>query len=651
MPLPILTCATAWDVQKNVALASKTTSLGDGYQQFGLMSLNAERVDWSVKSPALTKVVADSILSQLATFQGITAFLWSPDNGVNIPREAFFCDKWTLTPLGIDAYEIAATFTRDLLAPTSAYINTIDPTVILPMLEGGVNFLNTYISDSVPFATNSSGVVSNAFHVTVNRGNYIPSGSGTSEVQAKLILAMTQVNKSAVSASIKNLALYYAAYYGEALLSYFYAETIPSVPEAQNWLPHWLVTARSSQPLQGQLASNPLNDGYFNLQLNFVNGIAYIPPGTPNYGDKLSQIYKIYPTTSKLLYQNVYSPIDVGAAYTFSYFVDSASNQVYPSTSSYSGYVQVPTSLEVSGKIVLTSNFTGVAVVVYSTVDTSTTVAANTFIETYPIRRLTASPIEKNHSFVTSGILDDAFGELYNVTGNNKWLTARAANKYSTILAAQVISDTYLFKTDTTTFYAFSYPGTQFQLTNNTTPGTIQRLANGWIQCDIYVIDNSSHLVGSISQPQSLTGTLSVGKFLVGSISQPQVLTGILSASNVNTLIGSINQPQVLTGTLSLGNPLIGSISQPQVLTGNLSIGNALIGSISQPQVLTGTLSSSNANALVGSISQPQVLTGTLSVGKALIGSIVQPQVLTGNLTSTATSSVTPTVAYLLLFN
>ena len=100
MTLPILTCATAWDVQKNVALASKTTSLGDGYQQFGLMSLNAERVDWSVKSPALTKVVADSILSQLATFQGITAFLWSPDNGVNIPREAFFCDKWTLTPLG-----------------------------------------------------------------------------------------------------------------------------------------------------------------------------------------------------------------------------------------------------------------------------------------------------------------------------------------------------------------------------------------------------------------------------------------------------------------------------------------------------------------------------------------------------------------------
>ena len=485
MPLPILTCATAWDVQKNVSLVSKTTDLGDGYKQFTLLSPNPERVEWAVKSPSLTKAVADSILSQLATFQGITAFLWSPDNGLNIPREAFFCDKWTLTPLGINAYEITATFTRDLLAPTSAYINTINPSVILPMLEGGVNFLNTYIRDAVPFATNSSGVVSDAFHVNVNQGNYIPSGSGTSEGQAKLILAMTQVSKSAVSSSIKTLALYYAAYYAEALLSYFYAETIPSVPEAQTWLPHWLVTSRSSQPLQSPVTSNVSNSGYFNLQLTFSNGVGFIPTGAPNNGDKLSQVYKVYPTTSKLLYQNVYSPLDVGSEYSINYFVDSRQYRVFPSTDSYSGTPQFQSLSENSGKIVLTSNFNGNATIAYSIVDT-TTVLANKFIETYPILRLTASPIEKNHSFISSGVLEEAFRELYSLTGDSKWSKAQLSNKYSTIQTASVANDTYAFKTDTSTFYAFSQPGTQLDLTNNNNPGTIQRLVSGWIECVIY---------------------------------------------------------------------------------------------------------------------------------------------------------------------
>jgi len=490
MALPILTCATAWDVQKSVSLVSKTTALGDGYQQFTLLSPTPERVEWAVKSPALTKAVADSILSQLATFQGITAFLWSPDNELNIPREAFFCDKWTLTPLGINAYEIAATFTRDINSQCLAFAGNINETVIPAMLEGAINWLSTYTRDTQPLVANAQGVSVNAFHTVVGRGGYFPPSSGTSEGQVILIKALMMARKTVISAGVKTTALNLATLYSTALISYFYGEAIPTVATTQLWFPHWLVNSKEPFVSKGKLATKSINNGFFNVQVSFTNGVGTISSGTPNFGETLSDVYRVYSTDGKLLWQNVYAPVAQGTEYSVNYWVSNTqllgtNYQVFPTSSGSSGQSPVVTA-ETTGKIVLNNTtFTGNAIVVYAAY-IGVTIAKNTGFEAYPFwRQLLTSPQEKSHALDVSAWASEAFELMRDATGDSKWQQAYDANKYSTVIAALVANNSFLYKIDTTVTDAFSYPGTQLVISNNSSGGTATRLGDGWVQATI----------------------------------------------------------------------------------------------------------------------------------------------------------------------
>lgn len=492
MAQPLLLLPQSWETQRTIKLAVKSTVLGDGYSQDMLIGTQPEIVEWKVKSPALTKVQSDLALSNLKTFSGVQAFSWSPDNGATIPLEPFYCYKWSVNPLGPDAYEISGTFIRDTEGQCISFAQFLDTTALLTMAEGGINFLDTYTRDTQPSVANAQGVTVNAFQTVPGRGGYFPPSSGTSEGQVLLIDAILKTRKLDISGVAKTTALNLATTYANALVTYFYQEAIPAIPTANLWLPHWLINSKEPFTSKGKVAPNGkfLNNGFFGVQVSFSNGIGTISYGSPNFGAELSDVYQIYTPNGKLLWQNVYSPLYSGTKYLINYWVSNiqlkgSNYRIYPNTGSSSGQSPLFTT-ESAGKIVLNDlSLTGNLIVIYSSY-VGPTIAKNEGFEAFPMwRKLGSSPKEKNHALDVSAWLDNAYTELFDATNNAQWNLAKAANKHSTVLAAQIANSSYLFKKDLTTNDPFSYPGTQLIVSNNTAGGTATRLVDGWVEATI----------------------------------------------------------------------------------------------------------------------------------------------------------------------
>lgn len=501
MPQPLLVLPQAWDTTKSITIAIKSTKLGDGYSQDMMCGTQPELVEWNVKSPALTKLAADTALANLKNFSGVTAFSWSPDNGVTIPVETFYCYKWTVNPLGPDAYEIAGVFVRDSAGQCVAFSQFIDTSALLPMVEGTINHLNSYTRDTQPLVANAQGVTVNAFQTVAGRGGYFPPSSGTSEGQVLLIDAILKSRKLAINPTVKNTALNLATLYANALVTYFYQEPVPSTLAAATgglWFPHWLINSKESFPSKGKVAPNGkfLNNGFFDVQVAFVNGVGTISSGNPNFGEKLSDVYQVYTTDGKLLWQNVYSPLYKGVSYSVNYWVSNnrllgTNYRTFPSTASSSGQRPVVTN-ETAGKIVLNNtSITATLIVVYAGY-VGPVIPKNAPLEAFPAWRPTeSSPKEKNHALDVSGWLENAYTELLEATGDAKWNRARIANEHSTVIASQVANASYLFKKDLTTTDPFSYPGTQLVVSNNSAGGSAIRLSDGWVQA---TVNNGSDL-------------------------------------------------------------------------------------------------------------------------------------------------------------
>jgi phage-related protein len=97
-----------WGATKKASLPLSINKLGDGYQQIvfqGLVQINEE---WNITSPALIGTQVDQILNELRRLSS-TSFLWSPNNGV-IDYQEFTCDEWQKIRLGVNQYQITATF-------------------------------------------------------------------------------------------------------------------------------------------------------------------------------------------------------------------------------------------------------------------------------------------------------------------------------------------------------------------------------------------------------------------------------------------------------------------------------------------------------------------------------------------------------------
>ncbi|MBN3993821.1 MAG: phage tail protein [Nostoc sp. NMS2] len=118
MPTPILELAPTWSATKRVTVPVSRTKLGDGYEQIVAEGTTGAIEEWDVQSPSLLTAVAQDKLSQLETFSGVTAFYWSPDNSVYIPRKTYTCEGWKVIRLGNNYQQITATFKQQLPSPS-----------------------------------------------------------------------------------------------------------------------------------------------------------------------------------------------------------------------------------------------------------------------------------------------------------------------------------------------------------------------------------------------------------------------------------------------------------------------------------------------------------------------------------------------------
>lgn len=508
MSIPTLILPSQWETKKTTTLIENSTELGDGYIEYMSVGLNPVKVEWDVKSPILTRNKVNLVIDQLERFAGFINFSWSPDNGISVPPAVYFCEEWDVTPYAPNAFMIEAKFISNGEGECIALAANTDIPLIKSYLEGMINFFNTYTRTSLPMVANAQGVTVNAFHTVDGRGGYFPPSVGTSEGQSIMIEGLLMARKAIDNPTIKTTALNLALLYSNALIQYFYQEAIPTVANSKIWLPHWLVNAKQSFISKGILRSKAINSGYFDIPIVFNDGIGYIPTGDPNWGDKLSDVYRVYSTNGKLLWQNVYAPVSFGTEYSINYWVaqsqlNSSGYRTYPNSSSSGGSVPSQTS-ETIGMIVLNSDFTGTLLVVYSAY-TGDTIGINEPLEAYPIIRPTQSnPKEKNHALDVSAWCHNVFTELYDATGNIQWKRAKDANIYSTVLASQVINDSYLFKIDSTSTDPWSYPGTQLIISNNSAGGIGSRTSSGWVKADI---NNGSELY-PVAELQNFAVTL-----------------------------------------------------------------------------------------------------------------------------------------------
>ncbi|MFM6185385.1 MAG: phage tail protein [Dolichospermum sp.] len=107
-PGDVLVLSPLWGATKKASLPLLINKLGDGYKQIVFQGLNLISEEWSITSPALTGAQVDQVLNELRQLSS-SSFLWSPNNGV-IDYQDFTCDEWQKIRLGVNQYQITATF-------------------------------------------------------------------------------------------------------------------------------------------------------------------------------------------------------------------------------------------------------------------------------------------------------------------------------------------------------------------------------------------------------------------------------------------------------------------------------------------------------------------------------------------------------------
>lgn len=378
--------------------------------------------------------------------------------------------------LAADKYDIART-REEVLAIFELSIN--DTNIDLH-LNGAIAWLLRWQKGDYPYILNAQYVLRNSFHKVLGRGGYFPSSGAPTEAQAVIVRACAYAFKITGDIRYKNLALACA----NALLNYFYPLKIESnwTPDKGIRVPHWLITTEPFTT-KGKISSDPLNFGFFDLVLTFSNGIATIPVGSPNFGELLSDVYRVYPVVDQLLWQNVYAEPLGGFWYEIDYWtsnilLEGVIVRYYPESSQPGGKAPSVTN-ENSGIIKLKSNYTGQAKVVYAAY-VGAIVPANTGFEAYPMWR-TLRPIEALGAIDVFPWASDAFELMREIDPTNPmWNVAYDCNKYTEDISAQVINLTHWYQKENV-LNPFAYPGSQIvvvpkddRIVNNsrvTTPG------------------------------------------------------------------------------------------------------------------------------------------------------------------------------------
>lgn len=463
---PILNLSPQWNASQKTSVAYHSTKLKDGYQQDAEAGANSITESWQVSRFCRTKAEADAIVAELSVYAGDQGFQWRPNSQYSY--KVFTCDRWTVSEIGLNKFRISATFQEDISGECLAFLDQIDVAELSGWLAGANTFLTTYTRNTLPLIINSvSGgayLSVNSFHDVLGRGGYFPGSAGTSEGQALGIRACLKAWKATGINAWKQRAIDMARSLEPVLYG---GQAVPTNPTTL-WVPHWLYNVKQSFAAKGKTATDPLSFGYFDVLVNFTNGIGQVSANAPNDGQLLSDVFSVYAASAKLLWQNVYSPVVFGQSYSINYWVSNfmlagQNFRIFPTTAASNGTAPIATA-EPAGRIVLNNNFTGQLKVTYAAY-TGGVVPVNAGFDAYPMWRQLL-PGEINCAFDALWWIAEAYELLFEATGDTKWQRALQCTIYNTAQTAIVNNPTHWYKPETSAD-PFSYPGTQVIQVNN----------------------------------------------------------------------------------------------------------------------------------------------------------------------------------------
>lgn len=463
MPIPTLVLPPELTVSKSLRFSHQETQLGDGYIQSHAVGVVDGVEEWAVSSGWLSNNETEIVLEQLKFLRGAQPFAWTP-NGASRGK-VYTCEKFEVKDQQ-SRKQITATFTEHLQAECEPYRGElIGEEEILDMINGIKHWLSTYTRDQKPFIINSAGLSTNSFHDVLGRGAYFTFQSCTTEGQFVGVRAAMYAYD--VTGDPYWLSL--AETMAHAAIQFLYP--IKPFPPA-DWqtldennitVAHWLCNLEEV-PSKAPIADDPLNNGYFNLPVEFVDGVGQIPYGDPTYGEKLSNVYRVIPMHEELLWQNVYAypRYNPDSFYEIDYWVTDVClkgliRRFYADAQQPGGRQPIPTT-EPVGLIKLVAPYTGTLKVTFMTY-TGAPIVANGLYEPYPAWRLLL-PDEALAAIDTFAWSYEAFKKLWEATGNFLWYQCMTYTGLTEIRAAQIENSSCWYKKYDASD-PFRHPGSQ----------------------------------------------------------------------------------------------------------------------------------------------------------------------------------------------
>jgi phage-related protein len=250
---PTLILTPNFDVQEQYPDHTLEITLGDGYTYNSVSTNQPTRAEWSIRRNGLGKADVDELVDQLSVWGSVTPFYWQPHSGVQ--RKLYFCENWTVTPIGFKHYEFSATFIEDIRGECVSLGALIDPDDIDSKLSNASDFLTTFTGNGGNYLIRSTNnLVCRTLHTHAEQ---IPSTHGT--LYDQLTLALSCI--AAYEYNELTIWLTRAIAYANAIIVSYYN----SAPEAGIYLPHWLFDIKGDARLEeiyptvGTLSSGVVN--------------------------------------------------------------------------------------------------------------------------------------------------------------------------------------------------------------------------------------------------------------------------------------------------------------------------------------------------------------------------------------------------------
>ncbi|MEM7578274.1 MAG: hypothetical protein AAF316_00220 [Cyanobacteria bacterium P01_A01_bin.80] len=465
-------------LQETLNFNLKINNLGDSYQQ---ISHGILRSTFSAKSSFLNQAKKNEIQSILENANGIVEIFWKPLS--TQPVSLYRVLAWSFQEVSPNSHIFSGSFEESTEIDCQEIELELDTSDLERKLGEAWNFIKRFTRDNAPNFANTANLPCNAFHDVEGRGNYFPSVCGTTEGVFIIALALLNYRDIAPDNDKQPLIDYVASMLGSSESVLYRGVTSQSLignTDSQIWLPHWLYTMRGSAPIKGATVEpNFLQSGYFDLEVNFNNGVGFI-------NADLADIYLVH--NGQLLWQSVISPIITGSGTSFeiNYWINKFNKKVTTEST------EDNTTGHPIGTVVLVNTDTGTFKCVYS-LYTGLNVPNNSTIEAFPMWRatLTGQYLERNHAVDVSNWAVRCYLKLIEITQETKWQAAFDATKYSTIQSSDVQNESYVFKIDTDTTDPLSYAGTQLVEINGKT-GSLSRVTTGNFIGGVLVTHNYS---------------------------------------------------------------------------------------------------------------------------------------------------------------